>query len=213
MPDATPRVSELDLRLAEIDRRLREIQADLIPGRPSAPPVEPPRRVPHPALAPPPPEPPPAPRPEPPPTAPPPEPEPQPAASAPDETPRDASRDDTPRGRSGPLASLLQRTRRQPPAPDGRADELAALGEMHERLLVAMRELIDAYGAAVRQVQEPSPQTDEVLLSAGPFATTRAVHRFVQDVSALAGVREVTLRGYDGPDRALLDVQLSDSTP
>lgn len=212
MPDATPRVSELDLRLAEIDRRLREIQADLIPGRPSAPPVEPPRRVPHPALAPPPPEPPPAPRPEPPPTAPP-EPEPQPAASAPDETPRDASLDDAPRGRSGPLASLLQRTRRQPPAPDGRADELAALGEMHERLLVAMRELIDAYGAAVRQVQEPSPQTDEVLLSAGPFATTRAVHRFVQDVSALAGVREVTLRGYDGPDRALLDVQLSDSTP
>jgi outer membrane biosynthesis protein TonB len=218
MPDAKPRVSELDLRLAEIDRRLREIQADLIPGRPSAPLAEPPqvteppppepppreppppapesppppprRRAPHPSLAPPPAE---------------PEPEPEPPAAQ-------AEPDEPPRGRSGPLASLLQRNRRSAPAPAERDDELAALGEMHERLLVAMRELIDAYGAVVRHEQAPSA-ADEVSLSAGPFTTTRAVHRFVQDVSTLPGVRDVTLRGYDGPDRALLDVQLSEPTP
>ncbi len=115
------------------------------------------------------------------------------------------------RGRSGPLAALLQRSRRRR---DLREDQplgdLAALAQMHDQVLGAMRELIEAYGVTLRRLsQEDMAPPLEVALSAGPFASTEAVQRFVAELLRLESVREVIVRGYEGENRALLELQLA----
>ena len=50
-------------------------------------------------------------------------------------------------------------------------------------------------------------------VSAGPFATTEAVRSFEQAVAGLPGVREVSVRAYEGTDRAILDVRLDHPSP
>ncbi len=114
------------------------------------------------------------------------------------------------RGRAGPLAALLQRSRRRRDPPEGQAQaDLAALAQMHDQVLGAMRELIEAYGVTLRRLsQEDAVPPLEVELSAGPFASTEAVHRFVAELSGLESVREVIVRGYEGENRALLELQL-----
>ena len=48
-------------------------------------------------------------------------------------------------------------------------------------------------------------------MSAGPFASTGAVLAFEEMLSGTPGVREVTVRGYEGEDRAIVDVRLADA--
>ncbi len=50
-------------------------------------------------------------------------------------------------------------------------------------------------------------------LSAGPFASIEALHEFEAALSHLRGVREVVVRGYEGTDRAIIDVQLDGPNP
>jgi hypothetical protein len=44
---------------------------------------------------------------------------------------------------------------------------------------------------------------------AGPFASIEALREFEVALSHLRGVREVTVRGYEGTDRAIIDVRLA----
>lgn len=244
MADLSQRASQLDTRLAEIDRKLRAIQVDLDPEREPSPS----RALPDTPAAPEPVEAMPVPR-EPddgavPPASPvpPPPPASQPrAAPAPKpEPPAPSSNREPGRGRSGPLAALLQRSARQsapvgtPPATPGSAETTAALPvstppasrpptapqpgmvppEMHAKLLSAMRDLLDAYGWTLQQLPvaadllrpgEPAP----VSLSVGPFADTTAVRAFESELERIPGVRGVVLRGYEGENRAMFDVQVS----
>ena len=46
-------------------------------------------------------------------------------------------------------------------------------------------------------------------LSAGPFANIEALHEFEEALSRMPGVRDVAVRGYEGTDRAIIDVRLA----
>ena len=50
-------------------------------------------------------------------------------------------------------------------------------------------------------------------VSAGPFASTEALRRFERSLQTLPEVRSVTVREYEGADRAIVDVHLSEPTP
>jgi hypothetical protein len=85
---------------------------------------------------------------------------------------------------------------------------------MHAKLVSAMRDLLDAYGWTLRQLPvDPDPQPagepPPVAMSVGPFTNTAAVRAFEHELLRLPGVRGVTLRGYEGENRAMFDVQLS----
>ncbi len=82
---------------------------------------------------------------------------------------------------------------------------LTALVEAHERLLTAARELAER--------REPAESGATVSVSAGPFASTDALRRFERSLQTLPGVRSVTVREYEGADRAIVDVHLSEPTP
>jgi hypothetical protein len=114
-----------------------------------------------------------------------------------------------------------------PPVPD-RSEliaELRELTEAHERLLAATRELLATYAtyapsapyatapsrpAAARPPVAPSEQ---ISVSAGPFASTEALRAFERALVRLPEVREVAVRGYEGEDRAIVDVHLFEPTP
>ncbi len=49
----------------------------------------------------------------------------------------------------------------------------------------------------------------EVTVKAGPFSSVEAVRAFERDLAGLPRVGAVEVRGYDGDDRALIDVQLN----
>ena len=83
-----------------------------------------------------------------------------------------------------------------------------------------MRELLDAYGLVLAQLREPvttapdsgreiGATTAALTVSAGPFSATDAVRDFGQALASLSGVLEVTLRGYEGENRAIFDLHLS----
>ena len=219
MSESTQDVSPLDVRLAGIDRRLREIQAELVPERtPRDTPEAPPRSEP------------------------------------------------LPRGRTGPLASLLSRGSRPPagdevpapaqapapakappgaPAPSAAEQQLERLGELtalYGELLGSLRDVVrgqaapDAPGppappadpeppappppAEPVQAAPPSPRAEPeppapagelVTLSAGPFSTIGAVRAFERQLTAVPGVRDVLLRGYEGDDHAVFDVRVGES--
>jgi hypothetical protein len=126
----------------------------------------------------------------------------------------DAAAEDQPpprqRGRSGPLAALLQRASRQPPpgaALREVARELETLTELHHQVLDWIHELIAAYEAALaRRPRAPGP---ELTMSAGPFATNEALEGFVAAIKTLPGVSQAAVRGFEGTDRAIIEVQLS----
>jgi hypothetical protein len=80
---------------------------------------------------------------------------------------------------------------------------------MHAKLLASMRELLDAYGLTLQRLPPTKISGGaEVALSAGPFTSTAAVRQFERDLTAMPVVREVTVRGYEGENRAMFDVQL-----
>ncbi len=134
----------------------------------------------------------------------PPEPWPAPPEPPPAEPPHPASGR---RGRDGPLATLLQRTSPRPQVHDRLVRQVEELTDLHVSLLSSMHEAITGLQHALGQV--PRISATELTLSAGPFATIEAVHAFEHALERLPGVREVTIRGYEGADRAVIDVELS----
>ncbi len=108
-----------------------------------------------------------------------------------------------------------------PPASDG--PQLQALTELSARLLASTRELLAGYErmlvpsasppAPVRRPARHRPDSPDVTLSAAPFASLEALREFEQAVSRLPGVRAVTVRGYEGIDRAIIEVRLDQSSP
>ncbi|HTX08545.1 MAG TPA: hypothetical protein VME22_08030 [Solirubrobacteraceae bacterium] len=166
--------------LAEMDRLLRDIQTELDPGREPAPALE----------------------------APPPEPPPPPSPLI----------DDAPDAGKSPLVD--------DPATPAPTAQLQALSQLAARLLASMRELIDGYEQFLVQIpsvsasaptrphpvtrQPPAPRRDgpDVTVAAGPFVSLDALRSFEHAVSRLPGVRDVAVRGYEGSDRAIIEVRL-----
>ncbi len=221
-------VSPFDARLAEIDRRLREIQADLVPRRtpretPAAPkptaraPQEPEAAQQRPvestqAAQPPPPATPGQPAATEPP-APTTEPTPQPVA-------REQPTPPKPSGRSGPLAALLARAQRSDAPSAVQLDRISQLTVVYAELLGSLRDLLEAHlhseliGGSMTPADPGRTAAGEesIALSAGPFDTLESVRVFERRLASLPGVRDVTLRGYQGEDRAVFDVRLDDES-
>jgi hypothetical protein len=182
---ASPEPSSLSTRLAEIDRRLREIQAQLAPDREPAPAFTPPAPSGGDAeLA-------------------------EPELDTDPESPR--------RGREGPLAAVLASGRAHNSAqPDPReaasdpvANQIEQLAELQTSLLSSMTDVLAGFHRALAQLEADGR---EITISAGPFGTLDALREFERRLSALTGVGEVTVRGYEGDDRAVIDVRLDGPT-
>jgi hypothetical protein len=195
-------VSTLE-HLAEMDRVLRDIQMELAPGREPVPALSgsPPTAAESPAPAPPTEPPPPA-------TAPAPPTEPPPPATAP-----------------APPPSIPARSGATRPAPDVQV--------LTARLLASMRELLDGYEqvlvqprppdaprpAGARSASQPRPPATpqrvdpDLTMDAGPFASVEALNAFERSVAGLPGVRDVAVRGYEGTDRAIIEVRLDHTSP
>jgi hypothetical protein len=102
-------------------------------------------------------------------------------------------------------------------------EQLATLTEIQARLVGALDGLIHQHdaGAGTAPVELESPAGSaacEVTLSAGPFSAISELREFERALSELPGVRAVTVRGYEGSDRVIIDVGLerassSDPTP
>ena len=187
---SSERASTLGGHLEELDQLLYDVQAELAPDRNPRPVLvsEAALAIPDPpAPAPPPP----APLPEPPPQPPTPEPPPPPPPAEPPAVPE------------------------PPPIPAPALDprhQVEALTELSERLVASMRELLVGYErvlapASGRRAEPAAPAP--VTLLAGPFASIEALREFEAGLSHLHGVREVTVRGYEGTDRAIIDVRLA----
>ena len=129
------------------------------------------------------------PAPAPPPPPPPPLPEPPPPPPIPEPPPPPP-----------PLEPALDRTR-----------QLQVLSELSERLVASMRELLDGYERILAPKPRPraEPTSAAMTLSAGPFVSIEALREFEAALSQLPGVREVTVRGYEGTDRAIIEVRLA----
>ena len=85
------------------------------------------------------------------------------------------------------------------------------LTALQTSLLSSMATLLAEFQQTLAQMQE-LPST-RLTVSAGPFTTIAAVHAFERNLARLPGVREVSLRGYEGDDRVVIDVQLAVSIP
>ena len=110
-----------------------------------------------------------------------------------------------------------------PPEP---TPQLQALGQLAARLLASMRELLDGYEqflvqipsvnlptpgrprAVTRRPPAPGHADPDVTVAAGPFVSLDALRAFEGAVARLPGVREVAVRGYEGADRAIIEVRL-----
>jgi hypothetical protein len=118
--------------------------------------------------------------------------------------------------------------RESPPAPNARppatdAPQLHALSELSARLLASIRELLAGYERVLVPAASPAPsarrtprhrsESPDVTLAAGPFVSLEALREFERAVSRLPGVRDVAVRGYEGTDRAIIEVRLDQSNP
>lgn len=142
--------------------------------------------------------------------------EPRPAASA------------VTRGRSGPLADLLQHASppepqapppqappteplpplpTEPPPPERRVRPPRSeppLDELHQ-LLSSLHEVLHGIEALLERKPEG---TREATIATGPFSTIEEVRKFERELASVPGVRGVAVRGYEGAARAIIDVQL-----
>jgi hypothetical protein len=189
MPQPTQGAAALDAYLADIDRRLREIQAEL--GPESEPVLADHRRrasdppAPEPVVS----------------MPVPPVREAAPPVHEPAPPPRPPGRSGH-GGREGPLAELLQRhPGRDRPAVD-------SLPGLHEQLLRTIGDLLDTYETVLAELSSRAAPAD-VTISAGPFSSIAAVRAFERELAELPGVSEVTLRGYEGTNRAIIDVRIT----
>jgi hypothetical protein len=109
-----------------------------------------------------------------------------------------------------------------PPATDSL--QLQALSELSARLLSSTRELLAGYERVLipsarlhspptRRTPRQRTESPDVTLAAGPFASLEALREFERAVSQLPGVRDVAVRGYEGNDRAIIEVRLDQSNP
>jgi hypothetical protein len=86
----------------------------------------------------------------------------------------------------------------------------ATLEAMCARLLASMRELMAGYELALTHVSAcPTSEAGPALtVAAGPFDSITVLQRFEAALRALPEVTEVAVRGYEGSDRAVLEVHL-----
>ncbi|HEY2260214.1 MAG TPA: hypothetical protein VGH45_10905 [Solirubrobacteraceae bacterium] len=101
--------------------------------------------------------------------------------------------------------------------PSQRADtliaELRQLAAAHQRVLESTQELLAAYERALTSLRPQDAQpVREFSVSAGPFHSTEALRGFEQTLAKIPAVRDVAVRGYEGGDRAIVDVHLIDPT-
>jgi hypothetical protein len=89
------------------------------------------------------------------------------------------------------------------------AGEIRDLLQLHERLLDSMRALVEAYESALTRLSSPGEgaAVREFTVAAGPFASTESLRKFERTLAAIPDVREVAIRGYEGEDRAIVDVR------
>jgi hypothetical protein len=86
--------------------------------------------------------------------------------------------------------------------------------DLSGRLLASIRELLAGYesvlGQTTSEAQPARRRADppDVSLSAGPFASLKALREFEAAIERLPGVRQVAVRGYEGTDGAIIDVRL-----
>jgi hypothetical protein len=200
-PPEPPEISVLDARLAEIDRRLSSIQTGLtgdISVQRAEPPAEPPAaRTATQAASPP------AAEAAPPPAALPPPPPAAQAAPPPPALPARVEVAEPPPPSAPPPAAWT--------GPERLLDDLRALADAHERVLRSTRELLSAYERVLARMPaagSAAPAVTEFSVSAGPFTSTEALRRFERTLAEIAQVREVSVRGYEGGDRAIVDVHL-----
>jgi hypothetical protein len=217
-------VSTLE-HLAEMDRLLRDIQLELDPDRAPAPPLE--------ATTPEAPSP-----PEPGTTTPEAQPPTDPGTTAPGpETAPAPPRGEPDSGASSPIGAERTAPGPVPPPepePSGPDPQLQALSQLAARLVASMRELLDGYeqflvrlplapalprpsatrpsatrpSATARARASAGREAPDVTVAAGPFASLDALRAFELAVSRLPGVRDVAVRGYEGADRAIIEVRL-----
>jgi hypothetical protein len=111
-----------------------------------------------------------------------------------------------------------------PAPPEAESPDIQALGELSARLLASTRELLAGYERVLvpsarsqpppaRRPSRHRPDSPDVTMAAGPFASLEALREFEQAVSHLPGVRDVAVRGYEGTDRAIIEVRLDQSNP
>jgi hypothetical protein len=99
-----------------------------------------------------------------------------------------------------------------PPVPEPALDsslQIQALSELSERLIASMRELLDGYERVLSLPHRRRAESTHVTLSAGPFASIETLHEFEETLARVRGVRDVVVRGYEGNDRAIIDVRLA----
>ncbi|MBV8220798.1 MAG: hypothetical protein JO325_20230 [Solirubrobacterales bacterium] len=99
-----------------------------------------------------------------------------------------------------------------PPIPEPALDSnrrAQAVTELSERLIASMRELLDGYERVLAPSARARPEPVRVTLSAGPFASIESLHEFEEALARLPGVRDILVRGYEGNDRAIIDVRLA----
>jgi|HubBroStandDraft_6_1064221.scaffolds.fasta_scaffold509264_1 hypothetical protein len=96
-----------------------------------------------------------------------------------------------------------------------------AMTETQTRLLAASERLLEAFARMLESPSEPAsppglftpttppPQRAGVEIAAGPFADTESLREFERALERLDAVRRVTVRGFEGSDRAILDVELA----
>jgi hypothetical protein len=145
--------------------------------------------------------------------------------------------EDEPRSRRPPPVAVPGEIRRAAPPPLPPADAHSAaellirLREVtaeQEDLLASMRRLLGtlqrvattpaattpaattpvAATPAAHAAAAPAAPGSAVSISAGPFASTDALRAFRGTLETLPGVRRVELRGFEGADRAILEVHL-----
>jgi hypothetical protein len=100
---------------------------------------------------------------------------------------------------------------RPPDAAPPLVDQLRALVDAQERVLRRTQELLSAYErilARLPATPPDAPAVREFSVSAGPFSSTEALRGFEQTLEKIPEVREVSVRGYEGEDRAIVDVHL-----
>jgi hypothetical protein len=101
--------------------------------------------------------------------------------------------------------------RAQAPAEDHLAYHIDRLATLQTILLSAMADAVASLKRAL--AESPSPAAPaELTVSAGPFSSIEALRAFEQDLAGLPNVHHVEVRGYEGEDRALIEVRLSSPT-
>jgi hypothetical protein len=72
-----------------------------------------------------------------------------------------------------------------------------------------MAQLQERVGDLLRACAGILETSAALTVSAGPFRSLAKVREFERRLTQIPGVQEVTLRGYEGEDRAVFDVRLT----